>query len=72
MLRLSGAREARSAYNCVAGMHAKVNITLTVHSSVCLVLHKPLLIYVAALLRSFPNVYAITPQVLKKKIPPQI
>ena len=44
-------------------MRAKVNITLAVRSSVYLVLHKLLLIYVGAFFRSFPNVYATTPQV---------
>ena len=42
---LTEAIDARSASR-VAGMRAKVNITLTVCSSVYLVLHKPLLIYV--------------------------
>ena len=47
-------------------MRAKANNTLAVRSSVYLVSHKLLLIYVAALaalLRPFSNVYAITPHV---------
>ena len=46
MPRLSGAIERSYGLYEVAGMRAKVNITLTVRSSVYLVLHKPLLIYV--------------------------
>ena len=47
----------------VACMRVKVNITLTVRSSVYLVLHKPLLIYVGRVAQVILNVYAITPQV---------
>ena len=51
---------ARSACTEVAGMRAKVNITLTSRSSVYLVLHKPLLIYVGRVGR--------VPQVVSKCI----
>ena len=39
----------------VAGMRAKVNITLTVLSSVYLILHKPLLIYIGRVAQVAPK-----------------
>ena len=43
----------------VAGMSAKVSITLTVRSSLYLVLHKPLLIYIGRVARGRSQVYMV-------------